>query len=638
MNDADLNRIKTFFQTFTTFGLFREPHFLTKLNQISSTVQTKALLAAVFAFACKGSLPLQQSPEENQLSATKYGDLAIMYAEEAMSECGDDVPPLCVLQTLILITHWLIIRGVRGKAWRYVGVCIRVLFEIGLNSIDTDRDSDSCEADPERWCRDEEGRRAYWAVWEMDQYTSHIKHLPITSDWTRDGVHLPAEDGRWLACRPQESCALALDLIDRCKNLQATGSKSTRAWYIVIASSLNVVSHEIAYSQKYTRHFSKGQIRLITDRWPVLYNTIQLSMIFLPQELSFHGQYLSFGTQNMGLSLDSSERQRHSAIYEIALMPEVSKIMALRPYVFDAYIRSLLERGQGGEGQSHAIGLSEESAQKVEQCFRAADNILNIILNCHDSHYRYVNPYVTQVSWLGATVQLLRQELTEDDSQKQLIRSKLEIFKATNEKFMQHWSMSRIPKENLETLEARLKQFTAASQRLNSMEDMVGTRMHYGPRPEPAPPISGRFDTGSPTHERLSCHTFAEGLLVPRTNSDTVRLKSEKRHRFIETDTGDMGRHSVESPLSIQKSPPSSQILDISDLAVPVQHSYEPSPNSTISPQNPGAILLSGSQEPGPQSAHMGTEPLDWLSIFSGTDFDAGLTDYLEMLSAPYPR
>lgn len=602
---------------------------------------------AVFAFACKGATVPPQITDGVQLCSTECADMANKYVEEALVECGDDTPPLCVLQALILATHWMIIRGVRGRSWRQVGICIRLSFEIGLHAIDADTNFDDFMADPDKWCRDEEGRRAYWAVWEMDQFASHIKRLPIITEWARDGVHLPAEDEKWLAGQPQRSCPMALDWIDRCINLQATGSKSARAWYIVIAS-LNAVAHDIAYSRKNAPRHAKEHVRVVADHWPALFNALQLSLILLPQELQFHGQYLDFGTRTMGLPQNAAITHLHSAIYEIALMPETSKVISLRPYVFDAYMRKMLREAQGAEGRwQHSIEISEDMARKVEQCFTSADNILNLVVNSHRSHYRYVNPYITQVSWLAATIQLLQQELVEDEYQKRLIRSKFEIFKAINDKYMQHWDMSTTPKRNLETLELRLKQFSVASQRLMSGEKMAAARVRVAP-PNPRAAITARRNT-EPFTPTLPRHSSQRAEIAPdsRVNKTSAAALADGRYQIqsARVQRRDDPRPTTDSTasenfISLTRTPLPMQRLDDAGFTTPCQNGYElpdPTPNAGLFHQNLDINGWSQNRDQLPQSINLDSELLDWLSIFDSTEMNEGFNDYFQLFSAPNP-
>jgi hypothetical protein len=45
-----------------------------------------------------------------------FSDFALRNIEEATRDCDDAAPPLCTLLALILITHWLLIQRVRGRA------------------------------------------------------------------------------------------------------------------------------------------------------------------------------------------------------------------------------------------------------------------------------------------------------------------------------------------------------------------------------------------------------------------------------------------------------------------------------------------------------------------------------------------
>jgi hypothetical protein len=438
--------------------------------------------------------------------------------------------------------------------------------------------------------------------------------------------------------------------MDRCKNLHAAGSRSALAWYIVIAS-LNAVAHDMAYSRHNGPWAAREHVRQQAHRWPAFINALHLGLILLPPEFQFHGQYLDFGTQTMGLPPDPAISHLHSTIYNIALMPETSKIMTLRPFVFDAYMRKLLRKAQGSEcGSLQSIGLAEDQAQKVEECFNAADRVLNLIVNSHASHYRYVNPYVTQVSWLGATVRLLQQELVDDQAQKRLIRSKFEIFKATNEKFMHHWNMSSTPKRNLETLALRLEQFGAASRLLMSSDRMSTARMNNPPFSPQTATNTDRHHTGR-SRKTLSRHAQNSMELAPGpdASAESTRRHGVGRHANQSTPAGvRCGPWPVASvpPSEISssntmRSPLSAERLDDNPTSPvpyqPAQDMLNPHANPALFEQNMSASLWSEAYDQLSQPASMNSEPLDWLSIFTDNEMNEGLTDCFEMFSAPYP-
>lgn len=562
-----------------------------------------------------------------QFKASDFGDLALKSVDEAIAQCGDDVPPLCVLQALILTTHWVIVRGVRGRAWRYVGLCVRVAFELGLHITDAEVMPGTVPANPDKWCEEEERRRAYWAVWEMDQFTSHIKHIPITIDWAQYDVCLPAEDHHWFQGLPQRSCPFSGDLLNRSKHLHATGNKSPRAWFIVIAS-LNAEANELAYPlEKIHRRFGERALAH-ADRRKALFNAIQLSLILLPQGMRFHGQHLDFGTQTMGLERNPSVLHIQSSIYLIAMLPETSKIIALRPYVFEAYKRQLLDNAQRLEAGAEVEELGElpgDSARKVEQCCKAADAVLNIVVNCHESHYKYVSPYVAQVSWLAATVPLLQQELVEDESQKLVIRSKFEILKATVNRFVEHWEMSRVPIQNLDTLELRLRQFTAAWKGVQP-KDRPAARASTKRQPKPGVP-SSRSDIGQSTTPNWISES-EENIVLGRPEGFSHDY--DHRNDYIHTRNVPLPQSSLVQ--SCQVTLPDTR-PHISSFALS-GHSQEihshPKATFPLEDVNFDPLCEAGFQQA--SIAGLESDPLDWLSFFNDADINGDLTDWFSKL------
>jgi hypothetical protein len=124
------------------------------------------LVAAILAFASKTAKAEASSSSDlqtfyKQLPESYFSDLATRYVDDAIVKCGDDPPPLCLLQALVLTTHWLLIQGVRRRAWRYLGVCVRIAYELNLNVIDAGKVSEHESSSLDKWC-DEEERRRVW--------------------------------------------------------------------------------------------------------------------------------------------------------------------------------------------------------------------------------------------------------------------------------------------------------------------------------------------------------------------------------------------------------------------------------------------------------------------------------------------
>ena len=56
--------------------------------------------------------------------------LASQLIDEAVQEFDHSPPPLSLLQAAILLAHGQLTQGVRGKAWRSLGTCVRIAYEL----------------------------------------------------------------------------------------------------------------------------------------------------------------------------------------------------------------------------------------------------------------------------------------------------------------------------------------------------------------------------------------------------------------------------------------------------------------------------------------------------------------------------
>lgn len=436
----------------------------------------------MFAFVSK------RAPGE-ALAELDYCELASEYANNALAECGDDQPPLCLLQALILITHRRVIKGVRGRAWRSLGLCIRVACELGIDSVDVGKDAQSEISDVAQWCEDEEQRRAYWAIYEIDIFATIMKQARMMTDWGTKMVFLPVDDEHWFRAQPQKSCFLEADVLQRTKVLQETKNESARAWYVVL-NSLVAQTYILGRSgtqRAFLRRDPKRQTSLTDatssrNQCLILLNSIQLYSLLLPSRFRFCGQRLEFNSQNT--SPTKTCVPQHGLIYQLAILMEVSRLLALRPFVFDTYVQSLTRNFSVRQDQSSVdpASFSDLPPRELQQCFNASDAILNIVSSSSESHYQHVNPYIAHAFWLAATVQLLHQELIKDENEKMVIQSQFEVLKATNDQFVRYWEMSAVPKRNLDELATRLKEFTAASKVRPKNKNMGANRRKSSPQ------------------------------------------------------------------------------------------------------------------------------------------------------------
>ena len=121
----------------TAFSLFHKPTFEAKLSAIHSPTQRRALLASMFAFSAKYEVFAPQITSLRHVPASEtFLEIADRAIDDALNNCSDEAPPLCLLQAMILTTFHHLISGVRSRSWRSLGTCIRVAYELNLHNID----------------------------------------------------------------------------------------------------------------------------------------------------------------------------------------------------------------------------------------------------------------------------------------------------------------------------------------------------------------------------------------------------------------------------------------------------------------------------------------------------------------------
>ena len=448
------------------------------------------------AFALKGrdttdeivsaSRDINSGPEQS-ISGSHFSNMALKYVNHAMEELEDEPLSLRLLQALILITHWLLIRNVRGRALRYLGLCVSSAYELNFHLIDFGQDDQSPHtSNPTQWSEDEEKRRAWWSIWEMDVFASVMRRCPTTIDWCQNETFLPAEDVRWFSDEPQQSCRLETDVVQRWKVLSATGNRSPKAWFIVI-NSLMKEAQKIT-SPKALERDSNVRSGILPERtkgrhepnersdaeeavkplWMVQ-NSLRCSIMALPDILRYEHQLLDFGVKETESREMTYRRRLHSSIYSIHMMSQLARLMIYKYYIFRTGLRwpNLLARSQNFRRQSRVVPLfdkdphhgisSTAEINAFEQYFETADDIMVIIRRSSVDHFKFVNPFLANITWLAGAVQLLHRELVpKSSSDRNVIQSNLELLTLTYNQFASFWNMSTTMQKNLEAIENEL--------------------------------------------------------------------------------------------------------------------------------------------------------------------------------------
>lgn len=286
------------------------------------------------------------------MSRSHFSSQALQYLTIAIDDCADEPLPLPLPQALILVSHRLLIQGVRGKAWRCLGLTIRAAYELNLHLIDAGRVEDgSVKVDYHQWCKDEEHRRAWWAIWEMDVFVSVIHRCPPGIDWPQNETFLPVEQHKWEQEEPQRSCTLRQRYLERYKALEATGNQSPKAWFIVINSLMkdaqmisSLVGVEMIHSLPSEAYFESGSAEGEDTRYyprpknasrptdcmsrlRAIHNVLQCVLLGLPRYLQCRNQYLDFGTHEKDRQSVISCRLLHSSIYSINVILQLTRLM-----------------------------------------------------------------------------------------------------------------------------------------------------------------------------------------------------------------------------------------------------------------------------------------------------------------------
>ncbi|OAG35792.1 hypothetical protein AYO21_10026 [Fonsecaea monophora] len=520
--------VDEFFDTFPSFQLFHRPTFWDKLQQIKSKNELNALVAAILIFAFRdqdaGHDPcIAAAAALINLDSTKdlsqhFGNLAEQFAERAMLEYSEQGVPLSLLQAMILINHWQLIRSVRGKSWRYLGVCIRCAYEMNLHAVDKGVEPHDKIDDVDQWREDEEKRRAWWAIWEMDVFASVVRRCPTGIDWSCNETFLPAPDKNWFLNEPQESCYLDPNIVHRWKKLRSSGNKSYKAWFLVVDSIVkdaqNVTQGDDNHlrpikaleKSRQDRYYDPTQIQLDQNRRvrearegynkvSTLHNVLECAVEMMPAELRYRNQFLNFSPRDSE-SPATSTRLLHQEIYTMHMVVQLARLMIYKYFVFrgqmswihlETELAKFKEHAESGLAPQRQFGSTAPN-NAARQCFvlylQASQSVVNIIQRTPRDHYKFVNPFLANTIWLATAVQILKRELLQtDNSEKQLTASNAELLRMTYLQFESYWGISSMLEKNLSALEVELNNTRDSSRKTRSIE----RDLELSPRPSVAP-------------------------------------------------------------------------------------------------------------------------------------------------------
>ena len=143
-------------------------------------------------------------------------------------------PTIGYLQGCTLLAWYTYLSGPDSQGWLLIGTCVRLAHDLGVNKVDSVVNGESYLTTANGWQQEEELRRVWWSIWELDTFASAIGCRPHAIDPTRTAVRLPASDAAWFAGEPVESVLVDTDPLHTWHCLRDCPNQDERAWFLVV--------------------------------------------------------------------------------------------------------------------------------------------------------------------------------------------------------------------------------------------------------------------------------------------------------------------------------------------------------------------------------------------------------------------
>lgn len=452
----NFDSIEAYFDNMTSLTIFRRPTFHEYLYSTLDPSYSAALAAAMFSFAARFVAPptaVQRSRSPSELTSLKpsawYYDMACKLCQELVHDLGHHPPPLCLLQALLLTTFYEIISAARGRAWRSLGACIRLAYEIQLHRVDDDSSpptTEDQETSAEEWIIAEGRRRVWWALWELDVFMSTVNKLPCAISELHNATLLPVDDEAWFTGQIQQSSFLEVDPVRRWKDLQSSGNRSGKAWFLVMnsfARDVHSMSHPTTPLR--SREDNPGNTNsVLATRMNILANCVSCFHLALPDTLSYDG---------FPASHDASPvvRRQRSEKHLIHVMTQLTKLYIHHHECFN----------KNPQSRNQTQPLTERMGWR--DYMATADEVVHTVRNSHIDHIQYGHPLLANTVWIVAAVELLQKVYAESGDKRQLAQSNFDLLRLALDRHRKFWDTSPTPLMNLAALEVRLQSISPRS-------------------------------------------------------------------------------------------------------------------------------------------------------------------------------
>ncbi|KAB5563451.1 fungal-specific transcription factor domain-containing protein, partial [Coniochaeta sp. 2T2.1] len=465
------------------FSLFHQPTFSDKVRDIGDHNHLIALFAAMFSISSRWSSTTPDDPagalDSSSPPHQEFHRLSLTYINLSLDACTNTPPSLCLLQAMTLAGFYKLVTGVDGPAWRWVGSAIRVAYELRLHLIDYEGlvEAPTSETELREWSSNEERRRCWWALWEMDIFASTIQRAPTAIDGNMNETFLPVSDDFWFAGKYQASCLVRGGPEERWQRLKASGNQDCFAWCIVLSSLMRdaqVLSRgniQGIFSSlepknnvsKLARYFSHGHKRKTAEE-----NSQQLANLVrayhalldnLPENLRHRGEPLTFGIDEANNALAS--RRSSAEKYNTRMLAVSAHFMIYQNYVFAGIVDgsiplSFLEGGEEQPGLFTAPHQAWTFSVGLKKLLDTSETVLDLLESCPKGHARYVSPYYASTIWIAAALQIFKGIAMFDDDPIRT-RCKYTALREAYLEFHRLWGTPLTLLQSLDSLQARLR-------------------------------------------------------------------------------------------------------------------------------------------------------------------------------------
>ncbi|KAI1617374.1 fungal-specific transcription factor domain-containing protein [Exophiala viscosa] len=284
--------IELFFKTIQGFlPLLHRPNIYAKFlnsrnghervhDQIS--IPDAILLNSMFALCARFSEWHQCWETEPKLRGIPFAQKAKALWREHVKEEEEEEPSMRLLQSRILLTYYELTSGPSFQAWQSAGLCCRMAYSLSLHRTDrqTSTTTGSGGMHGLTWVQQEERRRAWWAVFQIDNVASTTSCRPYNIDSSNMDVFLPVSDDAWFSGYRSQ---LSPDLPE---SLQSCENQDSYAWFMVVNELLR--ASQRIFDRK---HHTSEELKLVQS-------SLHCFALALPSNFRLTASNMTFNDDN----------------------------------------------------------------------------------------------------------------------------------------------------------------------------------------------------------------------------------------------------------------------------------------------------------------------------------------------------